>query len=737
MTKHIVFGGLCAVLIFVPLPIGSVEEWAVFVFEAATIGLFLVYLGGEIGGRRKRLMEDDPLAPTPARLPRFIKYLLGVFLVVSLLQFVPLPAGILKVLSPRAYDIFLGLVRDGIAAPSPWLTLSLAPSATLSELVLILCYGIFGFLVLRTVRSRRQVEIFVLVIVASALFQALYGMAEMFSGHEMIFGRVKRFGVGSVTGTYVNRNHFAGFLEMAFPLSLGYLLVKARYFAMEKELSIRQKILWFGQESLQWTLLLGLVPAFIGVGLIFSKSRTGIMILVVTAVLAAAATASWREFSEEAGEEHGAGARRRFGRIVRLVVMIVLAAAVWLGIGPVIDRFSEMDISYEARRLFYENTLHMIGDFPLAGTGKGTYVDAYAIYEKVDDGLKLSYAHNDYLEFAAENGVIAGGALAAAGIGLAVWLASMWRRRRSSFAKGIGLGAMLGVTAILIHGFTDFNLQIPANAVYFTALAMLGVVVLGRAKKGDTYGGEERGHVPGKAAAESDPWRAMAGYRRLGWFGRMRRGPLGPPIAALLALILFAPAFHDSRGFHYLGEYRRARSEARSVESAFPTLEALLEKAVNASPRSEFRIELARLYTEMARVANDSGRDEEREAFCDRAASAYERAIAANPVHAFTYYETGLVYLLSNYPLMTYADRAKTYFRKALELKPADDFLNLNVIFLYFTWWPTLEDAEKVYAAGLYRQAVARDPGFAAKLEARWKQSFKTTDRLTAILAEF
>jgi tetratricopeptide (TPR) repeat protein len=228
----------------------------------------------------------------------------------------------------------------------------------------------------------------------------------------------------------------------------------------------------------------------------------------------------------------------------------------------------------------------------------------------------------------------------------------------------------------------------------------------------------------------------MAGYRRLGWFGRMRRGPLGPPIAALLALILFVPAFHDSRGFHYLGQYRRARSEARSVESAFPTLEALLEKAVNASPRSEFRIELGRLYTEMARVANDSGRDEEREAFCDRAASAYERAIAANPVHAFTYYETGLVYLLSNYPLMTYADRAKTYFRKALELKPADDFLNLNVTFLNFSWWPTLENAEKVYAAGLYRQAVARDPAFPAKLEARWKQSHGTSDALAAILAE-
>lgn len=742
MTKHIVFWGLCAVLVFVPLPIGSVEEWAVFVFEAATIGLFLVYLGGEIASRRKRLMEDDPLAPAPARLPLVFKILLAVFLAVSFLQVVPLPASIVKVLSPRAYGITLGLVRDGLAAPSPWLTLSLAPSATLSELILILCYGIFGFLVLRTVRSRRQVEIFVLVIVASALFQALYGMAETFSGSERIFGYTKKY-PGSVTGTYINRNHFAGFLEMAFPLSLGYLLVKARYFAMEKGLSIRQKILWFSQESLQWTLLLGLVPVFIGVGLVFSKSRSGILILVVTVVLAAAAAASWREFSEGDGEgewlggEGERGAHRRVGRIVRLVVMVVLAAAVWLGVGPVIDRFSEVDISYEARRLFYENTLHMIGDFPLAGTGKGTYVDAYAMYEKIDDGLKLSYAHNDYLEFAAENGVVAGAALAAAGIGLAVWLAAMWRRRRSAFAKGIGLGATLGVTAILIHGFADFNLQIPANAVYFTALAMLGVIVVGRGKKGDTYkeymspnqdeeGGheQERGHVPAVHVPNIFPGKA----------GRLKR--LGPPAAALLAFVLFAPAFRDFAGFRHLGEYRRARGEARSVESAFPALEARLEKAVNASPRSEFRIELARLYTEMARVANDSGRDEEREAFCDKAVASYGKAIAANPIAAFTHYETGTVYLLYNFPLMTYSDRAKTYFRAALEFKPADESINLNVIFLYFNWWTTLEDAERTYAAGLYRQAVARDPGFPAKLEGRWKQSFQTTDRLAAVLAE-
>ena len=85
---------------------------------------------------------------------------------------------------------------------------------------------------------------------------------------------------------------------------------------------------------------------------------------------------------------------------------------------------------------------------------------------------------------------------------------------------------------------------------------------------------------------------------------------------------------------------------------------------------------------------------------------------------------------------MTYQDRAKTYFRRALEFKPADETINLNVIFLYFSWWPALEDAERGYAALLHREMIARDPGFPAKLEARWKLSYASADPLNAVLAE-
>lgn len=739
MIDAIVFWGLCATLVFLPLPIGSVEEWAIFVFEAATLALFLLHVAGLAFAKRRPSASaplvdpqawglppepnDGPSAPLgPARLPLLVKVLLGVFVAFSILQIVPLPSGLVRAVSPKAFDIYAGLVRNGLAAPSSRLTLSLVPAATLAELVLVLCYGLFGYLVLRTVRTRRRAEILVIVVLTSASFQALFGMVEVFSGHEHLLGRPKRYNLGSVTGTYVNRNHLAGFLEMAFPLALGYLLVKARYFAMEKGLSLRRKIVWFGQESLQWTLLLGLVPVSLALGIVFSKSRSGILVLALTTVLAAAAVSSWREFSsEDASGGEGRPGRRRYGAIVRAVAAVVLAAAVWLGIGPVVARFSEVDVTSEARRTFYRNTLELIGDFPLAGTGKGTYVNAYPMYEKVDDRLRLSFAHNDYLEYAAENGVVAGAALTLAGLGLFVWLAALWRRRRNSFAKGIGLGAGLAVFALLIHGLTDFNLQIPANAVHFVTMAMLAAAVLakrGEARRRDTAKSLSR-------AAGGPPKSRPLSLRRLLTF----------VLAPALAIALFVPAVRDFAAFRHLAAYRAARTQARSVESAFPALEARLVRAAAASPRAVFETELARLTMEMARVANAAGRDEERDTLCDQAVARYARAVAANPIDASVHYETGLAYLLINYPLMTFQDRAKASFRQALVLKPADETMNLNVVFLYFSWWPTLEAAESAYAAGLYRAAAVRDPAFPDKLRARWVQSAGSAERLDAVLA--
>jgi tetratricopeptide (TPR) repeat protein len=794
MHKALVFWGVCAVLVFVPLPIGSVEPWAVFVFEAATLALFLIYWVGEYAARRRERGRGRAAAgsraaaggrgawrvtPTPRfsgppetglsagerddrrfgtdGLPRAVKILLAVFVAVSVLQILPLPHAVVGFLSPRAASIYQGMAREGLGGwnvRSPW-TLSLAPLVSAGELLLLLCYGLFGFLVLRTVRTRRRIEIFVLVVIASALFQAFYGMAETFSGSEKIFGYQKRYNIGSVTGTYINRNHLAGFLEMAFPLSLGYLLSRARFFLMERGLGWRQKFLWFSQESLQWSLLFGLGTVFIAVALIFSKSRSGILILLVTVLLAAAAFGGWRELSERTDE------RKRMRGILRVIVAAVVGAALWLGIGPVIDRFAEMDVSKQARRTFMLNTARMTGDFLWTGAGKGTFLYAYPMYKRVDDGLQLSYAHNDYLEVVAENGLIAGGCLIAAGFWLLVFLAGKWRKRRANFAKGVGLGAILGIAALLIHGFTDFNLQIPANAVYFVGLCMLALNVVGKGRAGGRPTEQGAGEATARSAVadalEVKAARARSGKTRnaestggLGNAGEYEampvpgangpnRNPAGPSlwktlVGAVLAVALLFVACRQFLGYYELGRYKAARESARSIQADFGTLDRLVTKAAGAWPNAGIEEEAGRLCVEMARAENEAGEAMARDKLCDEAVARYTAVLRMSPLDSSADYEMGMTYLLYNYPLMTYADKAKLYFRKALEINPSDEFLNLNILFFYLTSWQGLTGDEKDYAADRLRRLRAADAAFMPQLEQRWRKQFGSLDGLTAIL---
>jgi tetratricopeptide (TPR) repeat protein len=201
-----------------------------------------------------------------------------------------------------------------------------------------------------------------------------------------------------------------------------------------------------------------------------------------------------------------------------------------------------------------------------------------------------------------------------------------------------------------------------------------------------------------------------------------------------LAIGLFIVAGRQFLGFHYLGLYRDARFRAKSVQSDFPALEGLLKEAVRASGRPEIIKEMGRLDVEMARAENDSGNAEKRDVYCDLAVASYTAVIARNPIDSYAQYEMGMSYLLYNYPLMTYADKAKLYFRKALELDPADEFLNLNILYFYLTAWDVLEGADREYAVDRLRRIRAADPAFMPQLEQRWKQQFGSLDQLNLVL---
>jgi O-antigen ligase len=461
-----------------PLPFGGTEQWAVFVFEAGTLLLFVAYL---FAIKKKRGATERETPPREQEktdvqddrknhFPLFPKILLAVFFGFSVFQLIPLPQPFLKVFSPRLFEIYKGSISAGLTelADKTWHSVSFSPVLSVFELVKLICYGLFAWLVFKCVRRKEQIEVFVWVMMAGAVFQAFYGLAEYFSGTNTIFGFKNRWYVGSATGTFINRNHFSAFLEMVFALCVGYLLAKADFFSLKKGIPLKQKILWFGQERLQKAIIFGLISILIGVGIFFSRSRGGILsffgaFFLMIISLSVTGVDKKERISRE----------KRFARIVRTVTLIIIFSVLLIGIKPILERFSLEVLEAEGRPILYKNTIELIKDYPLSGTGLGTYIHAYTKYEQKYVRGITDHAHNDYLEVLAESGLVGGGCLIAAAFGALGWLFVKWGRRRDYFVKGIGLGCLAGIAAILIHSLSDFSMRMPANAVYFVSLYAL------------------------------------------------------------------------------------------------------------------------------------------------------------------------------------------------------------------------------------------------------------------------
>jgi O-antigen ligase len=251
-----------------------------------------------------------------------------------------------------------------------------------------------------------------------------------------------RYG-GIPFGPYVNRNHFAGFVELVIPVALVPLVLgKVR----------RER--WFAVG------LLSLLP----LGALFlSASRGGIIsfaaelgLLTLLLIL-----------------------RRTGGKHVLAGAMVLLFAFMlvsWLGVRQILERFSSMQ-SLEAtsgkRASMRLDTWHIFREHPWTGTGLGTLQTVFPAYETLYDAKIVKHSHNDYLEALAETG-IAGAACCAWFLG-ALFFHSLRRLllQDKSFSAALHLSGLVACTGFLVHSLVDFNLHIPGNALLFFLMANL------------------------------------------------------------------------------------------------------------------------------------------------------------------------------------------------------------------------------------------------------------------------
>jgi len=171
------------------------------------------------------------------------------------------------------------------------------------------------------------------------------------------------------------------------------------------------------------------------------------------------------------------------GLIISLIVIDVLVVGTWIGLEKVVARVQDTTLatqsgvheedSLELRQDAARHGLDLVRDFPVLGSGGGSFYNAYIRYRTPLGGY-YDHAHNDYVEFAADYGLVGVGLLGGFVLLTMAACLKVLRQRRSSLPRGMAFGVLMAIVALAIHSTVDFNLQLPANALTLMVILAMG-----------------------------------------------------------------------------------------------------------------------------------------------------------------------------------------------------------------------------------------------------------------------
>jgi O-antigen ligase len=386
--------GLCLLLMFGVLAFGGVEEWAMFLFEAGATVLFLMWAAKQLLSRQVKL------PPNPLYLPALLFFLL--------------------ICAQIAFNA------------------SAYPYVTRYGALEYVSYGIVMLIASESLRTKQARKAFALVMIGFGALYAFFALAQDLTANNKIFWiRTVRFS-GGIYGSYVNRNHYAGLMEMLVPiplvLSMSHLLRGVK------------------------RMLVGFCGILMAGTIFLCGSRGGMVAFVLEMVLL--------------GTLMFAKKRRLHAILGYAALCISTLAFIFLSNnGRGLARIGDLDPGI--RPQIIKDSLRMFTHRPIWGWGLGTFPTVYPEYRSFYTNQFVNEAHNDYAQLLVETGVL--------GFVLMLWfLAQMYRASlpvlhgwQYRWDRAVSLAASIGCTGILVHSFVEFNLQIPANAAFFYVLCAL------------------------------------------------------------------------------------------------------------------------------------------------------------------------------------------------------------------------------------------------------------------------
>lgn len=423
--SRVISAGLLLAMFFTALAFGAVEAWSVAVFSALITVLFLLWAVKCFV--EKRLVLIVPATAWP----------LAALIVLGSLQTISRTDE-----SGRRFAI----------------SMDIEATRLLLELLIVLLAALLLLASFFTNESQLSWLRNFLIFFGFAL--AIFGILQNLTWNGRYYWLIEPSSPPLAPfGSFVNRNHFAGYLEMIVPIPIALILVRA----ISRDLSF----------------FYGFAAVVMSVAVFLTLSRGGMISLVAGLIFVIAfSIKDWMHLSED--KRWAAIFLPRLGAIL-LILTTIGAGVWWVGGDAVMDRASRTDLSGEAadntgketfsrsRGWIWRDTLAMIQANWTTGVGLGAFETAYSLYSLHDGSVIVSQAHNDYLQVVADGG-FAGGIIA-------IWfLIILFRdcrralRSRSRMGIGLALGCCGGIVAMLVHSIFDFNLQLPSNALLFLAL---------------------------------------------------------------------------------------------------------------------------------------------------------------------------------------------------------------------------------------------------------------------------
>ncbi len=673
-------------LVFTQLAFGGVHVWAYSVFEIIVFILFFLFLFNHIAGQYrsgKRLGKnaDITLKWVVSPLNIFIIFIISLIVI----QLIPLPSFLIKFISPLTFEVKKNACEimqvssnDSIA----WMNLSHYNFATYNELFKLLAYAALYFMVINSVKDQKRINVLIYVFVGMGLFQVIYGIVQTYSSSQKIWWWTNIYGKGWVTGTYINRNHLAGFLEMLLPICFGFVIAnikksggRQRYQEDSIPRLKRFKNWFFTGEEKPKIILFFFMGIVLGLGLLLAGSRGGIISFGISMFFMIFL------FAFKDGY-------RKYGLIAACLCMLILAYGLHIGIEQTLDRFEHFGDIYN-RFEIGESVVPMIKDFPIFGTGWGNFMYVYPGYglPMYSDRLILGNAHNDWLEMASESGMV--GVLIFSGVLITFLVRSikLWFRRKDSFATGLGVGVIFAVISISIHSFFDFNMHIPANPMALSIILAIGFLSL---------------HID----RHSNYDRFFFKTRLVSLKGRF------PAIVLVMFVILAGFLMLNKITGHFAAEaYCSTELNSTLNRDRNPPFEDI-KKAIEYDPsNAEYYYNLAHYYMRLPVESEDSRIEHNEEIIAN-----LEKAISLNPVNGIYWYDLGVGYSYKDYEGSRYYSewlpKVDKAFQMAQYLRPNDSSL-LYKIGLYWVFRSGLLPIEKdrVQGSGVGSRESGKDRG--------------------------